>query len=51
MLLDTHTLLWFLNDDTKLIPNIKQKIEQASNAYVSIISIWEIAMQFLDSQL
>ncbi|CAN1211052.1 PIN domain-containing protein [Tumidithrix helvetica PCC 7403] len=45
MLLDTHTLLWFLNDDTKLIPNIKQKIEQASNAYVSIISIWEIAIK------
>ncbi|MEY3302041.1 MAG: type II toxin-antitoxin system VapC family toxin [Pseudanabaena sp.] len=45
MLLDTHTLLWFLNDDIKLPSSIKQQIEQASHTYISIISIWEIAIK------
>jgi PIN domain nuclease of toxin-antitoxin system len=28
MLLDTHTLIWFLGDDARLTPNLKQRIEQ-----------------------
>jgi PIN domain nuclease of toxin-antitoxin system len=45
MLLDTHTLLWFLDDDAKLCSNAKQQIEQADRTYISIISIWEIAIK------
>lgn len=45
MLLDSHTLLWFLDDDTKLSSNAKQQIEQANRTYISIISIWEIAIK------
>jgi PIN domain nuclease of toxin-antitoxin system len=45
MLLDTHTLLWFLDDDAKLSSNAKQQIEQADRTYISIISIWEIAIK------
>lgn len=45
MLLDTHTLIWFLNESPRLIPNVKQKIEDADHIYVSIISIWEISIK------
>jgi PIN domain nuclease of toxin-antitoxin system len=45
MLLDTHTLLWFLGDDANLSANAKEQIEQANHTYISVISIWEIAIK------
>ncbi len=45
MLLDTHTLLWFLNNDSRLPVNIKQTIEETKFVFVSIVSIWEIAIK------
>lgn len=45
MLLDTHTLLWFLNNDSRLPVNIKQTIEETEFVFVSIVSIWEIAIK------
>ncbi len=39
MLLDTHALIWFLNDDAKLSNNAKMIIEDGDNLFVSIISI------------
>ncbi|MFN5854893.1 MAG: type II toxin-antitoxin system VapC family toxin [Pseudanabaenaceae cyanobacterium] len=45
MLLDTHTLLWFLGDDANLSTNAKEQIEQANHTYISVISIWEIAIK------
>ncbi len=45
-LLDTHTLIWFINGDKALSVQAKDKIED-SNAinYVSIASLWEIAIK------
>jgi PIN domain nuclease of toxin-antitoxin system len=45
MLLDTHALLWLLNDDPRLPINTKQKIEETELVFVSIVSIWEIAIK------
>ncbi|NJN88188.1 MAG: type II toxin-antitoxin system VapC family toxin [Leptolyngbyaceae cyanobacterium SL_7_1] len=45
MLLDTHTLLWFLNNDTKLPTLVRQRIENTEFVFVSIASIWEIAIK------
>lgn len=45
MLLETHALIWFLNDDAKLSENAKTIIEDGDNLFVSIISIWEIAIK------
>jgi PIN domain nuclease of toxin-antitoxin system len=45
MLIDTHTLLWFLDDDSRLPSSIKQQIENAETVLVSIASIWEIAIK------
>jgi PIN domain nuclease of toxin-antitoxin system len=45
MLLDTHALLWLLNDDLRLPMHTKQKIEETELVFVSIVSIWEIAIK------
>lgn len=46
LLLDTHSLIWFLNGDEKLSNNAKAVIEDDANSkIVSIASIWEIAIK------
>ncbi len=46
VILDTHSLIWFLNGDEKLSKKAKDVIENSSNVkYVSIASIWEIAIK------
>jgi PIN domain nuclease of toxin-antitoxin system len=45
MLLDTHTLLWFLNDDIQLPVTVRQRIEAADEVFVSIASLWEISIK------
>jgi PIN domain nuclease of toxin-antitoxin system len=45
MLLDTHTLLWFLNNDPRLPVSVRQKIEETEIVFVSAISLWEIAIK------
>lgn len=45
-LLDTHTFLWFINDDPLLSPIAKRLIESPENAvYLSIASVWEMAIK------
>lgn len=46
-LLDTHTFLWFINGDKQLSEKAKNAI-QSDDAikYLSIASIWEIAIKF-----
>jgi PIN domain nuclease of toxin-antitoxin system len=45
MVLDTHVLLWFLEDDPKLPPQIKQMIEVSNDVFVSIIALWKVAIK------
>ncbi len=45
MLLDTHTLLWFLNNDSCLPVSVRRKIEETELVFVSAVSIWEIAIK------
>ena len=44
-LLDTHALIWLSEDDVSLPANLKLMIEEADNVYVSIASLWEIAIK------
>ena len=45
-LLDTHTLLWFLDDDPQLPEKVKEEIININNnCFVSIASLWEIAIK------
>ncbi len=46
LLLDTHSLLWFLNEDPHLVPNAKGLIEDSLNRkFVSMATCWEIAIK------
>lgn len=46
LLLDTHTLLWFLRDDPSLSTTAKAMIVDAGNhKFVSVASCWEIAIK------
>lgn len=45
-LLDTHTFLWFLNDDSALSPPARALIESADHAiFLSVASVWEVAIK------
>ena len=45
-LLDTHTLLWFLQDDPQLPKKVSNEITNVENScFVSIASLWEIAIK------
>ncbi len=44
-LLDTHTLIWFLNGDEYLSDKAKKAIENSSVNYISIASLWEMAIK------
>ncbi len=44
-LLDTHTLLWFLYDNPSLPQTARNLICNSENVYVSIVSLWEIAIK------
>jgi PIN domain nuclease of toxin-antitoxin system len=45
-LLDTHTLIWFLNGDGQLSKKALNFIENLDNKkYVSIVSFWEISIK------
>jgi len=47
LLLDTHTLLWFVNDNPKLSNHLKDLIEDTSNvSYLSVASLWEMSIKF-----
>ncbi|MDP9396954.1 MAG: type II toxin-antitoxin system VapC family toxin [Actinomycetota bacterium] len=46
LLLDTHVLLWWLSDDPKLRPEIRETVGNPGNVVlVSAASAWEISIQ------
>ena len=46
LLLDSHTLLWFVWDDPNLSPTAKTLIEDPANQkFVSVATCWEIAIK------
>ena len=44
-LLDTHTLIWFLENDPQLPVFTRSLIETTPTVYISIVSLWEIAIK------
>jgi PIN domain nuclease of toxin-antitoxin system len=45
VVLDTCALLWLASDDPRLSSSARRSIEDASNAFVSAISAWEISLK------
>jgi PIN domain nuclease of toxin-antitoxin system len=44
-LLDTHTFIWLSENSDQLSSNLKDVIEEADIVYLSIVSLWEIAIK------
>jgi PIN domain nuclease of toxin-antitoxin system len=45
-LLDTHTLIWFLEGDKNLSDTIRETIENTNTIkFVSVVCLWEIAIK------
>ena len=52
LLLDTHTLLWLLDEHEKLSKKVSQKLADTSNhLYVSIASLWETTIKIMNNRL
>ncbi len=52
ILLDTHILLWWLNNDDKLPQTARLLISEADNQiYVSHVSLWEIQIKIMTGKL
>ncbi|MFI5916070.1 type II toxin-antitoxin system VapC family toxin [Dactylosporangium sp. NPDC051541] len=45
LLLDTHVVLWWLTEDDTLAADIKDRLDQDLNVYISAATIWEIAIK------
>ncbi len=46
-LLDTHTFLWFVNDNSQLSDHLKDLIEDENNvSYLSVASLWEMSIKY-----
>ena len=46
LLLDTHALLWWIDDDKRLPIRVRSLLEEASNEiYVSVVNVWEMAIK------
>ena len=46
-LLDTHTLIWTITDDTKLSANVRKILQDRNNILlVSAVSFWEMAIKY-----
>ena len=44
-LIDTHTLLWYLKDSPELSKKSTKIINTEPTIFVSIVSLWEIAIK------
>lgn len=52
LLLDTHTFLWFIDDDRRLSPAAAAQIEHPdARVRVSVVSAWEIAIKLSTGKL
>ncbi len=45
LLLDTHVAIWWLDGDRRLSATTRAAIESATEAYLSVVSMWEILIK------
>ena len=47
LLLDTHIALWEITDDSRLRAGVRRRLRDEANViFVSVISLWEIAIKY-----
>lgn len=45
LLLDTHVILWWLTDDPALSDEMKTRLDDEPDVYVSPASLWEVTIR------
>lgn len=50
-LLDTHSFLWFVNNDSQLSHSACHVIQTSKTVYISMASIWEIGIKYKSGKL
>ena len=45
LLLDTHTFLWFIDDNPRLSARAKALLESDADLLLSVVSLWEISIK------
>ncbi|WGX95489.1 type II toxin-antitoxin system VapC family toxin [Nocardioides sp. L-11A] len=45
LLLDTHVVLWLLDDSPRLGPDARRRIQHARRVHISAASAWEVAIK------
>lgn len=45
LLLDTHVILWWLTDDQSLADDVKTRLDDEPDVYVSSVSLWEVTIK------
>jgi PIN domain nuclease of toxin-antitoxin system len=45
LLLDTHVVLWWLADDPTLSDDLKARLDQEPDVYLSPATVWEVAIK------
>jgi PIN domain nuclease of toxin-antitoxin system len=45
LLLDTHVVMWWLDDDPTRADDIKDRLDQEPNVYVSSATVWEVSIK------
>lgn len=51
LLLDTHTFLWFIDDNPRLSVRAKSLLESDADLLLSVASLWEIAVKVSTGKL
>jgi PIN domain nuclease of toxin-antitoxin system len=51
LLLDTHTFLWFIDDNPRLSARAKGLLESDTDLLLSVVSLWEISIKVSISKL
>jgi PIN domain nuclease of toxin-antitoxin system len=45
LLLDSHVLVWWWNDDPRLRPGVREQLRTTSTVFVSLASYWELGVK------
>ena len=52
LLLDTHSAIWFIDDNSRLPQHIREMLEDDSNdVYFSVVSLWEMSIKSRNGKL
>jgi PIN domain nuclease of toxin-antitoxin system len=51
LLIDSHVLIWLSYESRRISQTARQRIDEADRVYVSTVSLWELAIKFINKKL